>query len=81
MAGRDLTMKSPELFPNPYRITLMHHHPWTKRAKVVITRWDGSVWKLERSSNDAATVDDPAIQRFLAWAKQRYPNAAFREIA
>jgi hypothetical protein len=63
-----------------YRISLIHRHPWTRQAKVVISRRDGTRWQLVQSSNDAPTVDDAAIQRFLAWAKQRYPNALVREV-
>jgi hypothetical protein len=63
------------------RISMIHHHPMTKSAIVIISQWTGAVWQLVRSSPNGATLDDPAIQRFLAWARDRYPKAIVREVA
>jgi hypothetical protein len=63
-----------------FRISLIHYHPWTKQAKVIVSQWNGTRWQLVRSSLDKPTADHPAIQGFLAWAKWRYPGAIVREM-
>jgi hypothetical protein len=61
------------------RISLIHRHPWTKQAKVVVSQWTGVGWQLVKSSLDKSEVTDPAIVSFLAWARYRYPNALLQE--
>jgi hypothetical protein len=61
------------------RISLIHRHPWTKKVKVVVSQWYGGHWQLIRSSGDAESIEDESIQRFLSWARERYPTATFKE--
>jgi len=65
-----------------FRISVIRSHPWTKQPMVVISRWYGSRWQLVQSYFHASvtTVDDPKLQRFLTWARERYPQAMVREV-
>ena len=59
-------------------IVLMHYVPRSKGARVSVMWGDKHI--VSSASYEGMTVDDPNIQSFLAWAREYYDGAAFREI-
>lgn len=60
-------------------ITLMHYYPRSQGARVLVTHRCGRKI-VSSTSHQGMTVDDPSIQKFLAWARSYYAGAQFVEV-
>ncbi len=59
-------------------IYLMQYWPLSKGARVMV--YHGNRHIVSSASGEGMPVDDPNIQSFLAWAREYYEGAEFREV-